>query len=79
MAVAAPSAVKYSGGEKQLRRGGGGMGGVILLVFLALIVAYIWRKIGGRAGFKVSNRTLMGVIAVFILLVALLYASSQGH
>jgi hypothetical protein len=55
------------------------MGGVILLVFLALIVAYIWRKIGGRAGFKVSNRTLMGVIVVFILLIALLYASSQGH
>jgi hypothetical protein len=53
--------------------------GVILLVFLALIVAYFWRKIGGKAGFKVTNSRLMGVIAVFILVVALLYATSQSH
>jgi hypothetical protein len=53
--------------------------GVILLVFLALLVAWIWRKVGGKAGFKVSNSKLMGVIAVFIVVVALLYATSQGH
>lgn len=55
------------------------MTGVILLVFLALLVAWIWRKVGGKAGFKVTNNKLMGVIAVFIVVVALLYASSQGH
>ena len=55
------------------------MSGIILLVFIALIIAYIWRKIGGRAGLKVSNRTLMGVIVVVILLVAMLYASTQGR
>jgi len=53
--------------------------GVILLVFLALLVAWIWRKVGGKAGFKVTNSKLMGVIAVFIVVVALLYATSQGH
>jgi hypothetical protein len=53
--------------------------GVILLVFLALIVAYVWRKIGGRAGLKVTNRTLMGIIVVFMLVVAMLYATAHGR
>jgi hypothetical protein len=53
--------------------------GVILLIFLAVLVAYFWNKVRKRAGLGVSSKTWTGVIAVFVVLVALLYASSQGH
>jgi succinate dehydrogenase hydrophobic anchor subunit len=53
--------------------------GVILLLFLAVLVAFFWQKLRKRAGLGVSSKTWMGVIVVFVLVVALLYASSQGH
>ena len=55
------------------------MTGVILLLFLAILVAFFWQKLRKRAGLGVSSKTWMGAIAVFVLVVALLYASSQGH
>lgn len=55
------------------------MTGVILLLFLAVIVAFFWQKLRRRAGLGVSSRTWLGVISVFVLVVALLYASSVGH
>jgi succinate dehydrogenase hydrophobic anchor subunit len=53
--------------------------GVILLLFLAVLVAFFWQKLRKRAGLGVSSKTWMGVISVFVLVVALLYASSVGH
>jgi succinate dehydrogenase hydrophobic anchor subunit len=53
--------------------------GVILLFFLAILVAFFWNKFRKRAGLGVSSRTWMGAIIVFVLVAALLYASSQGH
>ena len=55
------------------------MSGVILLLFLAVLVAFFWQKLRKRAGLGVSSKTWMGVICVFVLVVALLYASSVGH
>jgi hypothetical protein len=55
------------------------MSGVILLFFLAILVAFFWNKIRKRAGLSISAKTWTGVIAVFVVVVALLYASSQGH
>ncbi|HEY0716528.1 MAG TPA: hypothetical protein VGD68_02835 [Streptosporangiaceae bacterium] len=55
------------------------MTGVILLLFLAVIVAFFWQKLRRRAGLGVSSRTWLAVISVFVLVVALLYASSVGH
>jgi succinate dehydrogenase hydrophobic anchor subunit len=56
-----------------------GVSGVILLIFLAILVAYFWTRIRKRAGLGISSRTWMGVIAVFVVVVALLYGSSGGH
>ena len=53
--------------------------GVILLLFLAVLVAFFWQKLRKRAGLGVSSKTWMGVICVFVLVVALLYANSVGH
>ncbi len=55
------------------------MTGVILLFFLAILVAFFWQKMRKRAGLGVSSKTWMGVICVFVLVVALLYANSVGH
>ena len=55
------------------------MTGVILLIFLAVLVSFFWQKLRKRAGLGVSSKTWMGVIAVFVLVVALLYANSVGH
>ena len=55
------------------------MAGIILLLFLAVLVAFFWQKMRKRAGLGVSSKTWMGVICVFVLVVALLYANSVGH
>jgi hypothetical protein len=62
-----------------LRTEEAGMSGVILLFFLAILVAFFWTKVRKRAGLSISSKTWTGVIAVFVVVVALLYASSQGH
>lgn len=53
------------------------MAGVILLVFIALLVAYLWNRFRGRAGLKVSGSTWLGAVIVVIMLVLMLWASSQ--
>jgi len=53
--------------------------GVILLLFLAILVAFFWAKIRKRIGLGISSKTWLGVIGVFVVVVALLYASAQGH
>jgi hypothetical protein len=55
------------------------VGGIILLVFLALIVAFFWNKLRGRAGLKVSAGTWTGVIVVFVLVVLMMWSSSHGR
>jgi hypothetical protein len=62
-----------------LRTEEAGMSGVILLFFLAILVAFFWTKVRKRAGLSISSKTWTGVIAGFVVVVALLYASSQGH
>jgi hypothetical protein len=53
--------------------------GVILLFFIAILVAFFWNKVRKRAGLGVSSKTWIGVISVFVVVVALLYANSVGH
>ena len=55
------------------------MSGLILLFFLAVLVAFFWTKLRKRAGLGVSSKTWIGVIGVFVVVVALLYANSVGH
>jgi hypothetical protein len=53
--------------------------GVILLFFIAILVAFFWNKFRKRAGLGVSSRTWMGTIIVVAIVAALLYGSSLGH
>jgi succinate dehydrogenase hydrophobic anchor subunit len=53
--------------------------GVILLFFIAILIAFFWNKLRKRAGLGVSSKTWMGAIIVVALVAALLYGSSQGH
>jgi succinate dehydrogenase hydrophobic anchor subunit len=53
--------------------------GVILLFFIAILVAFFWTKLRKRAGLGVSSKTWIGVISVVVVVVALLYANSVGH
>ncbi len=55
------------------------MTGVILLFFIAILVAFFWNKMRKRAGLGVSSKTWISVISVFVVVVALLYANSVGH
>jgi succinate dehydrogenase hydrophobic anchor subunit len=53
--------------------------GVILLFFIAILVAFFWNKLRKRAGLGISSKTWIGAIIVVALVAALLYGSSQGH
>jgi hypothetical protein len=53
--------------------------GVILLFFIAILVAFFWNKFRKRAGLGVSSRTWMGTIITVAIVAALLYGSSLGH
>jgi hypothetical protein len=68
-----------AGAAASAQSGEASMSGLILLVFIAVLVAYFWNRFRGRAGLTVSGRTWAGVIVVFVLLVLMLWASSKGH
>jgi hypothetical protein len=55
------------------------MTGLILLVFIAVIVAFFWTRLRGKMGMNVAGKHWMGAIVVVVLLVLMLYASSQVH
>jgi hypothetical protein len=54
--------------------------GLILLVFLALMVAFGWSRLRRRAGMgTTSGRTWLIVMAVFILVVLTMWAYTTYH
>jgi hypothetical protein len=55
--------------------------GLILLVFLALIVAWLWTRGRRRIGLSVNGNTWIGVIVVFVFVVLLFWATQThgGH
>ena len=54
--------------------------GLILLVFLALLVAFGWSRLRRRAGMgTTSGRTWLIVMAVFILVVLTTWAYTTYH
>ncbi|MBV9381096.1 MAG: hypothetical protein JOY82_25525 [Streptosporangiaceae bacterium] len=55
------------------------MSGLILLVFLAVIVAWFWNKGRRRIGLSINSKTWTGVIVVFVIAMLLFWASGQGH
>lgn len=55
------------------------MTGLILLAFLALLVAFFYNRFRGKMNLRVSGRTWAGAIVVFVVLVLVLWTSSHGH
>jgi hypothetical protein len=55
--------------------------GLILLVFLALLVAWFWTRGRKRLGLSVNGNTWIGVIVVFVIVVLLFWAGGThgGH
>ena len=55
------------------------MTGLILLVFLAGIVAYFWTRLRGKMKLNVTGKHWTGAIVIFVLLVLMMWASHRGH
>ncbi len=56
------------------------MSGLVLLVLIAVIVAFFWTRIRGKMKLNVTGKHWTGAIIVVMLFVLLLWASSQhGH
>jgi hypothetical protein len=54
--------------------------GLILLVVIAVIVAWFWNRGRRRLGLRISGGTWTGPIIVFVLVILLFWASSHhGH
>jgi hypothetical protein len=51
--------------------------GLILLVFLAALVAFGWTRLRRRLGMRITWETIATVMAIFILVVLTLWAFSR--
>lgn len=54
------------------------MDGLIVLLLLALLVAWAVGRARRRAGFGTPGRTYVAAMVIFALVVLALYATSQG-
>jgi fumarate reductase subunit D len=55
------------------------MTGLILLVFLGVIVAFGWTRLRGKMKLGVSGKHWTGAIAIFVIVVLMLWAAHKGH
>jgi fucose 4-O-acetylase-like acetyltransferase len=55
------------------------MTGLILLVFIAVIIAFFYTRARGKMKLPIAGKHWTGVIIVIVLVVLMLWASSQGH
>ena len=55
------------------------MSGLILLVLIAVLVAFAWTRLRGKLKLPVNGKHWKGAIIVFVLIVLMFYASAHGH
>ena len=55
------------------------MSGLILLVFLAVIVAFGWTRLRGRMKLGVTSKHWTTAIVLFVLVVLVAYAAHSGR
>ena len=52
--------------------------GLILLIFLAVIVAFFWVRLRGKMKLPVTGKHWSGAIIVFVLVAVMLWASAKS-
>jgi hypothetical protein len=55
------------------------MTGLILLVFIAAIVAFGWTRLRGKMKLGVSGKHWLGPIVIVVLVVLMLWSVHAGH
>jgi high-affinity Fe2+/Pb2+ permease len=53
--------------------------GLILLVLIGIVIAYVYTRLRGKMKLNVSNRNWIGPIIVVVVVGLLLWASHNGH
>jgi fumarate reductase subunit D len=54
------------------------MTGLILLVFIGILVAFGYTRLRGKMKLSISGKNWIGPIVIVVILVLMLWASSQG-
>ena len=55
------------------------MTGLILLVLIGVVIAWLWTRVRGKMKLGVSGKNWVGPIVVVVLVGLLLWANSVGH
>jgi hypothetical protein len=55
------------------------MTGLILLVFIAAIVAFGWTRLRGKMKLGVSGKHWLGPIVIIVLVVLMMWSVHSGH
>jgi hypothetical protein len=55
------------------------MTGLILLVFIAALVAYGYTRVRGKMKLGISGKNWIGPIVIVVILVLMLWATHKGH
>ena len=55
------------------------MDGLILLVFIAALVAFGWTRLRGKMKLNVSRKNWVGPIVVVVLVGLLMWVTHSGH
>ena len=55
------------------------MTGLILLVFIAAIVAFGWTRLRGKMKLSVSGKNWLGPIVIVIIVVLMMWSVHTGH
>ena len=55
------------------------MTGLILLVLIGAVIAWLWTRVRGKMKLRVSGKNWVGPIVVVVLVGLLLWATNAGH
>ena len=55
------------------------MTGLILLVFIAAIVAFGWTRLRGKMKLSVSGKNWIGPIVIVVIVVLMMWSVHNGH
>jgi fumarate reductase subunit D len=55
------------------------MTGLILLVFIAAIVAFGWTRLRGKMKLSVSGKNWIGPIVIVVIVVLMMWSVHTGH